>query len=113
MAITLVAIVHAIPDADDPHAIVARLLDAVPPGSYLALSHMAADLIDPDTLGGLKGILGRTSQQALTYRTREQVCAVLRGHGPGRTGNRAGRGMAAVYRDARHHQVIPVVRGGA
>src|SRR6202451_1414419 len=44
VAITLVAIVHAVPDADDPHAIVARLLDAVPPGSYLALSHMAADL---------------------------------------------------------------------
>src|ERR1700722_2705811 len=78
-AITLVAIMHAIPDSDDPHAIVARLLDAVPPGSYLALSHMAADLIDPDTLGGLKGIFGRTSQQALTYRTREQVARFFEG----------------------------------
>jgi S-adenosyl methyltransferase len=38
-AVTLVAILHAIPDADDPHAIVARIMDAVPPGSYLALSH--------------------------------------------------------------------------
>ena len=29
----LVAILHVIPQTDDPHAIVARLLDAVPPGS--------------------------------------------------------------------------------
>ncbi len=79
VAITLAAVVHAIPDADDPHGKVARLLDAVPPGSYLALSHMAADLIDPDTLGGLKGIIGRTSQQALTYRTREQVARFFDG----------------------------------
>lgn len=79
VAITLVAIVHAIPDAGDPHAIVARLLDAVPPGSYLALSHMAADFIDPGTLGGLNGIIGQTSQQALTYRTREQVARFFEG----------------------------------
>src|SRR6202012_4769899 len=38
VAITLVAILHAIPPADDPYAIVAKLLDAVPPGSYLAAS---------------------------------------------------------------------------
>jgi len=70
---------HAIPDADDPHAIVSRLLDAVPSGSYLALSHMARDLLDPDTLQNLEGIIGRTSQQALTYRTREQVSRFFEG----------------------------------
>ena len=79
VAITLVAIMHAIPDADDPHAIVARLLDAVPSGSYLALSHMARDLLDPDTLQNLEGIIDRTSQQALTYRTREQVARFFEG----------------------------------
>ena len=79
VAITLVAIMHAIPDADDPHAIVARLLDAVPSGSYLALSHMARDLLDPHTLSNLEGIIDRTSQQALTYRTREQVAQFFAG----------------------------------
>jgi hypothetical protein len=39
VAITLLAILHAIPDADDPHAIVAKLVSAVPAGSYLAVSH--------------------------------------------------------------------------
>jgi len=38
VAVTLIAILHAIPDSDDPHAIVTSLLDAVPPGSYLALA---------------------------------------------------------------------------
>ena len=40
MAVTLISILHAIPDGDDPHAIVVRLLGAVPSGSYLAISHM-------------------------------------------------------------------------
>ncbi len=44
VAITLMSILHAIPDADDPHAIVAKLLDAVPTGSYLAISHVGSEL---------------------------------------------------------------------
>src|SRR5487761_782136 len=48
VAVTLIAILHAVPDADDPHAIVARLMDTVPPGSHLALSHPGADLLDPE-----------------------------------------------------------------
>jgi 2-haloacid dehalogenase len=35
VAVTLLLILHAIPDADDPHAVAAKLLDAAPPGSYL------------------------------------------------------------------------------
>jgi S-adenosyl methyltransferase len=49
VAITLLAILHAIPDEDDPHAIVAKLLGAVPAGSYLAVSHSGSDLFVPDT----------------------------------------------------------------
>jgi hypothetical protein len=37
VAVTLLAIVHVIPDSDDPHAIVAKVTDAVPAGSYLAI----------------------------------------------------------------------------
>ena len=47
VAVTLIAILHAIPDSDDPHAIVARLMDAVPPGSYLALSHIGPESLRP------------------------------------------------------------------
>jgi S-adenosyl methyltransferase len=39
VAVTVLTILHAIPDADDPHAIVAKVLAAVPTDSYLAISH--------------------------------------------------------------------------
>jgi hypothetical protein len=44
VAIILMAIVHLIGDEDDPYGIIARLLDAVPSGSYLAMSHIASDI---------------------------------------------------------------------
>jgi len=43
IAVLLVAILHFIPDADDPSGIVSALMDAVPAGSYLVISHGSAD----------------------------------------------------------------------
>jgi hypothetical protein len=79
VAVTLLAILHAVPDTDDPYAIVARLLDAVPPGSYLVLSHLASDLISPETQQGLEGVTDRMIQQDFSYRTREQVARFFEG----------------------------------
>jgi hypothetical protein len=73
VAITLVAILHAIPDGDDPHAIVAKLLAAVPPGSCLALTHLGADLLSQETREGIEGLSGRTMQQRMTMRDRGAV----------------------------------------
>jgi hypothetical protein len=44
VAVMLLMIMHLIPDSDDPYGIVRRLLDAVPSGSYLVLSHPASDI---------------------------------------------------------------------
>ena len=44
VAVMLLAILHLIPDADDPHAVVAELMAGVPSGSYLVISHPASDL---------------------------------------------------------------------
>jgi len=79
VAITLIAILHAIPDSDDPHEIVARLLDAVPPGSYLAVSHMGSDLIPAQTLQEMRKIGSRMSQQQYSHRTREEVARFFEG----------------------------------
>ncbi|WP_420309826.1 SAM-dependent methyltransferase [Streptomyces sp. YS-B37] len=38
IALTMLGILGQIPDSDDPEAVVSRFLDALPPGSYLALS---------------------------------------------------------------------------
>jgi hypothetical protein len=79
VAVTLVSILHAIPDSDDPHAIVARLLEAVPSGSYLALSHMASDILDDTRQQGLENVTGRLIQQQLTYRSRAEVARFFEG----------------------------------
>jgi hypothetical protein len=43
-ALMLLGILHLIQDAEAPAEIVARLLDALPSGSYLAISHPASDI---------------------------------------------------------------------
>ena len=40
VALMLVGILHFLEDKDEPERIIATLLDAVPPGSYLAASHL-------------------------------------------------------------------------
>jgi hypothetical protein len=79
VAVTLVSILHAIPDADDPHAVVAKLLDAVPSGSYLAISHIGSELYQAQTLQDLADIADRMAQQHFTWRTREQVARFFEG----------------------------------
>jgi len=44
VAIMLLLILHLIPDEAGPYEIVARLIDAVPPGSHLVISHPASDI---------------------------------------------------------------------
>ena len=70
---------HAIPDADDPYAIVATLMDAVPSGSYLAITHGAADLIDPEALQGLYDSFKGKVQQQFQWRTEDAVARFFAG----------------------------------
>jgi O-methyltransferase involved in polyketide biosynthesis len=44
VAIMLLAILHYVPDLDEVHQILARLLDAVPPGSFVTISHAVSDI---------------------------------------------------------------------
>ena len=44
VAVMLVAVLHLIADDDNPYQLVSTLMDAVPAGSYLAVSHLANDL---------------------------------------------------------------------
>jgi O-methyltransferase involved in polyketide biosynthesis len=43
VAVLLFAVLHFIPDPDDPYTIVKRLMDAVPAGSYLVICHAPSD----------------------------------------------------------------------
>ncbi len=79
VAVTLIAILNAIPDSDDPHGIVAMLMDAVPSGSYLALTHLASDLLDQETQDGLEDVQGQMMRKQFTSRNREQVARFFKG----------------------------------
>ena len=72
VAVTLLMILHVIPDADDPHAMVARVMDALPPGSYLAVSHLGAELLDQDKSDGFQGVVRRQAQQQYIGRDRAE-----------------------------------------
>jgi hypothetical protein len=44
VAVMMLMVLHMIADQDQPHELVARLMDAVPSGSYLVISHPASDI---------------------------------------------------------------------
>jgi S-adenosyl methyltransferase len=79
VAVTLIAILNALPDSDDPHAIVARLMDAVPSGSYLALTHLGLDLLGEQAEDGLGTVQAQMMHKQFTSRTREQVARFFQG----------------------------------
>jgi O-methyltransferase involved in polyketide biosynthesis len=72
VALMLLGLLLYVPDADDPWGIVARLLAAVPPGSYLAVSHGASD-IDPQRSAPFADTFNEHSAAPLTLRTRAEV----------------------------------------
>ncbi len=72
VALLLFAILHFIDDADDPYGLVRHLVDALPSGSYLALSHGTADFMS--AADAAKGpAVYRSATAQLTMRSREQV----------------------------------------
>jgi hypothetical protein len=79
VAVTMLTILHAIPDADDPYAIVAKIMDAVPPGSYLVITHAGSDLLAPEALQGLYDSLNGKAQQQFQWRRGEQVARFFAG----------------------------------
>ena len=44
IAVLMLMVLMMIPDTDEPYQLVGRLMDAVPPGSYLVISHPASDI---------------------------------------------------------------------
>jgi hypothetical protein len=53
VGLMMVAILHFILDDRDPYGVVARLVDTMPAGSYLALSHVTYDFLPPATIAEL------------------------------------------------------------
>jgi SAM-dependent methyltransferase len=76
VAVLLVAILHFIQDEEDPLGIVKTLMDAVPPGSYLVISHATADAV-PECANVTQVYENATSR--LRIRTYAEVEALFAG----------------------------------
>jgi SAM-dependent methyltransferase len=78
VGVLLIAILHCIPDQDDPYGMVATFMDAVPPGSYLAITHPAIDQVTHE-MRRAQTSLSESLGQPITFRTREQVTSFFNG----------------------------------
>ncbi|HEY2242327.1 MAG TPA: SAM-dependent methyltransferase [Streptosporangiaceae bacterium] len=79
VAVTMLMILHVIPDSDDPQALVARVMDALPAGSYLAVSHLGSDLLDQEARQGFDNIIRRSAQQQYIGRSRAEMLRFFTG----------------------------------
>ncbi len=78
IAVMLVGILHCIPDRDDPYGLVAQLLAAAAPGSYLVITHPAKD-INTGQVTDATARLNRLMAEEVTMRTYGEVSAFFDG----------------------------------
>jgi hypothetical protein len=78
VAIVLMAILHLIVDADDPYDLVRELVDAVVPGSYVVISHVASD-IDTGAMISMANRLNELMEQQAVPRTHREIADFFAG----------------------------------
>ncbi len=79
IAVMFLMILQYIPDEEQPQQIVARLMDALPPGSYLVHSDTTADIDTERVATATARLNARLGPAQLHRRTREQVAAYFTG----------------------------------
>jgi hypothetical protein len=78
VAIMLMAILQHLSDENDPYAVVAQLMAAVPAGSYLALSHPAKD-IHAAEMAAMASRLNQMMAEKVTFRSEAEVAPFFAG----------------------------------
>jgi S-adenosyl methyltransferase len=78
VAVMLVSVLHMIDDHDDPHGIVTELMDAVAPGSYLVLTHVASDL-EPEAMAEMVRRVNQHVAQPVTHRDHATIARLFAG----------------------------------
>jgi hypothetical protein len=64
VGVMLLAVLHYVPDSDDPYGIVSRLMAAVPAGSHLVISHAAADINAAELAESIRRYNQRSPEQS-------------------------------------------------
>ena len=78
VGLLLLGILHNVGDEYDPRGIVRRLVQAIPPGSYLAISHLTADIY-PELAGFAEALNERQLDAPLVLRDHAQVTSFFEG----------------------------------
>jgi hypothetical protein len=78
VAVLMFAILHFVTDTGQPHEIVRHFVDAVPPGSALALSHVTGEAVDQETQDAAVGVYQKASAPVVP-RSREQIAGFFDG----------------------------------
>jgi hypothetical protein len=78
VAVLLLAVLHFIPDADDPAGIVATVREALPPGSYLVICHACRDT-EPDTADDRMSAYSSRIASQLVMRTTAEISRLFDG----------------------------------
>jgi hypothetical protein len=74
VALLLLAILHFVPDIDDPWGIVSRLMSSLPPGSYLAVSHATPEsFTHPASEELLNTVYAETASGGVTPRPKADI----------------------------------------
>lgn len=76
IALLVVAVVHFVPDSDNPARVLARYRELLAPGSFLAFSHVSGDTL-PNVAKAAE--LYRNSQNPAYLRTKAEIAAILAG----------------------------------
>jgi hypothetical protein len=78
VAVLMVAVLHFVPDADDPAAILAAYREASAAGSHLVISHATHDY-HPETMRQAENVYNRASH-SMNFRGRGEIQGLLGGY---------------------------------
>lgn len=72
VGLLLIAVLHCIPDDEDPRGLVYTLMNALAPGSFLAVTHPGIDQL-PEQMKAAEQALTKSMGHRVTFRTHEGV----------------------------------------
>ena len=78
VALLFLAVLHGIPDADDPAGIVRAFAGHMAPGSYLILSHLSSEGHSPQLVAQKEEVFAR-SNAPVSYRSRAEILRMFDG----------------------------------
>jgi hypothetical protein len=78
VAVLFVAVLHGIPDADDPSGIVAEFVRRMAPGSYLILSHLTREGHPAEIVQAKEEVWAKSSTP-MAYRSRTEILRFFHG----------------------------------